>query len=99
MKYVPMKVAMNRKQLIPNCHGLMSGVLKFSFDSSSNVAAPSSPTTAGRSPLSTLCTGVVLIYFRNIFAISIISISDGNTRAVVAVTLPSTYIPSPYPAL
>ena len=63
IQYVPMKVAANRNMLMLNCHGLTDNTPKFSGERRRRVAAPSKPTTAGRSPRSTLCTGAALTYF------------------------------------
>ena len=84
-----MNVAMNKKQLIPNCQGLCLGVEKFSGVINSNVAAANSPTTAGRSPMNTLFTSRVCMYFMNILLMRIIRMSEGNTSANVAVADPS----------
>lgn len=51
---VPTKVATKRKQLMQNCQRLTFGVEKFSEVISISVAAPRSPTTAGRSPVNIL---------------------------------------------
>lgn len=90
--HVPTIVAAKRKQLIQNCQGFNRGVLKFSGVISKSVAAPRRPTTAGLRPEKTFCTTGVFMYFIKILAIKIISISEGNTSANVAVTLPNTDI-------
>ena len=83
-----MKVAQKRATLIQNCHGFSIIEPKFSSFMSSRVAAPSNPTTAGRSPLKTFCTGSVFMYFMNILLIRIMRMSDGSTKAKVAVADP-----------
>ena len=93
LKYmVPTNVAAKSAVLIQNCHGFCDGVEKLSDVMSSSVAAPSSPTTAGRNPMKTDCTTEVFMYFINILLIRIIRMSDGSTRANVAVMLPSMAI-------
>ena len=71
-----------------NCQGFSIGVEKFSLLQSSNVAAASNPTTAGRRPVNIDCTSGVFMYFINILLISIISTNDGSTKAKVAVAEP-----------
>ena len=93
-----MKQAANSATLIQNCQGVSFGVPKFSGVISIIVAAPSSPTTAGRRPRNTLFTIGVSMYFMNILLINIINIIDGSTSANVAVALPSTAIGPSYPA-
>ena len=63
------------------------------------VAAASRPTTTGRRPEKIDCTIGVFIYLRNILLIRIIIMTEGRTRATVAVRLPNTAIPAPKPAL
>ena len=79
---------MLKQQLMPNCHASSWGVEKFSGVISNKVAAPNSPTTAGRSPLNMLSIRGWCIYRINSLLMSIISISDGSTSAKVAVTEP-----------
>ena len=69
-------------------HG-SAGVEKFSLSNSRSAAAARRPTTAGRRPRKMFWTVSDFIYFISIFDMSIISISDGRTRANVAVRLPS----------
>ena len=90
---------MSRAQLMKNCQGFSVGVEKFSLLQRRRVAAANSPTTAGRRPLKIDCTRGVFIYFINIRLIRIMSISEGSTKAKVAVTEPSMAIVSPKPAL
>ena len=90
---VPTKVEMKRPTLIQNCHGLTDGVEKFSGVISNRVAAPRSPTTAGRRPVKRLYTMGVFMYFKNMRLMMIISISEGSTRARVAMALPSMAMP------
>ena len=87
-----MKHEMKSATLIQKRQGSDVGVPKFSGVISISVAAPSSPTTAGRSPRNTLLTVGVSINLRNILLMSIINISDGNTNANVAVALPNIAI-------
>ena len=89
---------MKRATLIQKRHGSVVGVPKFSGVMSINVAAPSKPTTAGRSPRNTFFTVGLSMNFRNILLIIIISMSDGSTNANVAVALPSIAITPSYPA-
>ena len=81
-------MATRRAQLIKNCQGFSIGVEKFSLLQRRSVAAARSPTTAGRRPLKTDWTNGVFIYFMNILLIRIIRISEGNTKANVAVVEP-----------
>ena len=92
---VPIAVAMRRAQLMKNCQGFSKGVEKFSLLQSRRVAAASRPTTAGRKPVKTDCTNGVFIYFINMRLISIIRISEGSTKAKVAVAEPSVAIACP----
>ena len=89
---MPKAVAANRAQLIKNCQGFVVGVEKFSALQSNRVAAAKRPTTAGRKPVNTDCTRWVFIYFINILLIRIIKMSEGSTRAKVAVAEPKTAI-------
>ena len=95
---VPINVAMKSATEIKNCQG-WSRSLKFSADSSNKVAAANRPTTAGRNPRKRLCTMWVCMYFMNILLIKIISVTEGNTSANVAVALPSMDMPVEKPAL
>ena len=81
-----------------NCHRFSLGVEKLSGVISNRVAAASKPTTAGRNPVKIDCTVWVCIYFINIRLMSTIRISEGNTRAKVAVAEPSTAIGIEKPA-
>lgn len=83
-----MKVATNRETLIQNCHGLLVIDPKLSWFMSKRVAAARSPTTAGRKPAKTFCTGAAFMYFVNILLIRIMMMSDGRAMAIVAVTEP-----------
>ena len=96
---VPKAVAISRAQLMKNCQGFSDGVEKFSLLQSKGVAAANKPTTAGRRPLNTDCTKGVFIYFINILLMSIIKMSEGSTKAKVAVAEPSIDIMWPKPAL
>ena len=87
--FAPTNVNMNRATLIQNCQGFSSGAEKFSRVISSSVAAPSSPTTAGRSPAKTDCTTDVLIYLMNSRLMRIMRTTDGNISANVASALPT----------
>lgn len=86
---VPIKVARKRAMLMQNCHMFTLGKEKFSALQSSRVAAAKSPTTTGRKPIKMDCTVGVFMYFRNILLMSSININDGNTKANVAVALPT----------
>lgn len=61
---------------------------KFSLLHNISVAAASNPTTAGRSPRKIFCMTGECMCFKNILHINIMSMSEGNTRANVAVRLP-----------
>lgn len=74
---------------IVKCHVSSDGEEKFSSLQSSSVAAASSPTTAGRKPLNTLCTNGDFMCLRNILLIRIISTNDGSISESVAIKLPS----------
>ena len=89
---VPIKVTRNKTTLTENCQTDSVGEPKFSLLQSSRVAAPNNPTTAGRNPVKIDLTVRVFIYFINILLMSIIRMSEGSTRAKVAVALPNTAI-------
>ena len=72
-----------------NCHGLMSGVLKFSAFISISAAEAISPTTVGRITANMLSTTLVSRYFIISRVIVYSSMNYGSTTATVAVTLPS----------
>ena len=86
---------MKRAQLMKNCQGFPIGVEKFSALQSSRVAAANRPTTAGRRPAKMERTGRVFMYFINRRLMRIIRMSDGNTKASVAVAEPRMAISSP----
>ena len=96
--FVPTNVATNKPTLIQNCHGFTFGVEKFSSFISKSVAAASRPTTTGRKAVKMFCTSGVSIYFMTILLMSIIKMSEGKTKANVAVNEPNTAIVPLYPA-
>ena len=89
---VPKKVTIKRNTLIQNCQAFSEGEEKFSLVQRSSVAAANRPTTAGRNPMKTDWTVLVRMYLRNILLMRIIRMSDGRTRAKVAVNEPKTAI-------